>query len=85
MAMNAATLKTAIKDRIEDELKINLSEAVPATLDIILEEIIKHIQNFAVTKTAVATTVTTAGVLTPPTAVASTGIGTQSNAPGTIE
>lgn len=85
MAMNATVLKTAIKNRIEDELNIDLSEAVPGSMDILLEEIIKHIQDFAVTKTQVATVVTTAGTLTPPAAVASTGTGSQSNAPGTIE
>ena len=76
MSMNSTVLIAAIKKRMTDELGYDFSKAPSSknSMDIIIEETIKHIQTFAVVNTNVNTVVT--GTLTPPTAVAGTGIGT---------
>jgi hypothetical protein len=75
MALNSATLISAIKLRMKNELGYDLAQATKASpMDIMIEETIKHIQSFATVNSTVAV-VSVGGVTTGP-GVSGPGTGT---------
>lgn len=74
--MNPTILKTAIKEKLADAGFVLNDENCKSGefVDILVDEILLHITTYGVVNVSVNTAVT--GTLTPPTAVAGTGVGT---------